>query len=76
MRDVRLEWLAAEVMEGLPSSEARAEVEVLLTDVAARPEWWPRPGGEEVADAFGVQCWVSFVAYLDGVEVRDVGWAG
>ncbi|GGV97418.1 hypothetical protein GCM10015535_68750 [Streptomyces gelaticus] len=33
MGDVRLEWLAEEVMAGLPSAEARAEVQDLLVDV-------------------------------------------
>ncbi|WP_329167825.1 hypothetical protein OG939_35955 [Streptomyces sp. NBC_01685] len=76
MLSVRLEWLAVEVLDELPSDEARAAVQGLLVDVARRPEWWPQPGGEEVAEVFGALCWVSIVAYLDGVEVRDVGWAG
>lgn len=76
MQGIRLEWLAAEAMEGLPSAGARAAVQDLLFDIAGRPEWWPTPGGEEVAEAFGPLCWVTFVAYLDLVEVRDVGWAG
>lgn len=36
----------------------------------------PGTGGEEVADLFGARCWVSVVAYDDGVEVRDIGWCG
>ncbi|MFJ5726234.1 hypothetical protein [Streptomyces sp. NPDC093149] len=76
MRDVRLEWLAAEVMAGLPSDEARAAVRDLCAEVAERPERWPAVGGKEVADVFGAWCWVSFVVYLDGVEVLDVGWVG
>ncbi|WP_250302037.1 MULTISPECIES: hypothetical protein [unclassified Streptomyces] len=76
MRDVRLEWLAAEVMCELPSEEARRAVQKLLFDVAGRPAWWPDPSGEETADAFGASCWVSYVAYAEGLEVRDVGWAG
>ncbi|WP_327349685.1 hypothetical protein OG772_20610 [Streptomyces sp. NBC_01321] len=73
---MRLEWLAAEVMHGLPSDEARTVVNGLLAEVSARPGWWPEPGGEEFAEAFGSRCWVSFVAYVDEVEVRDVGWVG
>ncbi|MFF8717139.1 hypothetical protein ACF07T_37780 [Streptomyces sp. NPDC015184] len=75
MGDVRLEWLAEEVMAGLPSAGARAEVQDLLVDVAGHPGRWPAPGGEEVLDAFGARCWISCVAYLDGLEVRDIGWA-
>ncbi|MER5618214.1 hypothetical protein [Streptomyces sp. NPDC002215] len=48
MCDVRLEWLAAEVMGVLPSAEARAAVQALLVDVAGHPDWWPAPGGEIV----------------------------
>ncbi|MET8537034.1 hypothetical protein ABZV67_35835 [Streptomyces sp. NPDC005065] len=76
MRGIRLEWLATEVLHGLPSDEARATVQDLLVEVAGHPDWWPEPGGEEIAEAFGPRCWVSFVAYLDEVEARDVGWAG
>ncbi|MFF2964265.1 hypothetical protein ACFVT1_36480 [Streptomyces sp. NPDC057963] len=61
-------------MAGLPCDKARAAVQDLLVEVAGRPERWPPPGGEEVADAFGAWCWVSFVAYADGLEVRDIGW--
>ncbi|MFD4862886.1 hypothetical protein [Streptomyces atratus] len=75
MRDVQLEWLAAEVMAGLPSDEARAAVQDLCAEVAACPEQWPAPGGEEIADDFGAWCWISYVAYAAGLEVRDVGWA-
>ncbi|MEE1804858.1 hypothetical protein [Streptomyces sp. BE133] len=74
MRDVQLEWLAAEVMVGLPSDEARAAVRDLCAEVAACSERWPAPGGEEAADVFGSRCWVSIAAYADGLEVRDVGW--
>ncbi|MGW2182700.1 hypothetical protein ACWCXX_32395 [Streptomyces sp. NPDC001732] len=73
---MRLEWLAAEVMDGLPSAAARSAVKDLLVDVAKRPDRWPTPGGEDVVDVFGSRCWVSYVAYRDGLEVRDIGWAG
>lgn len=72
---VELEWLAAEVVAGLPPV-GREEVRVLLDDVARRPEEWPAPGGEEAVDVFGGRCWVTVVAYVDGLEVRDVGWCG
>lgn len=75
MCDVRLEWLAAEVMGELPSTEARAAVQALLVDAAGHPDRWPAPGGEEIAHAFGTWCWISYVAYADGLEVRDIGWA-
>ncbi|MGW1658032.1 hypothetical protein [Streptomyces atratus] len=75
MCDVRLEWLAAEVMDELPSAEARTAVQALLADAAGHPDRWPAPGGEEIAHAFGTWCWISYVAYADGLEVRDIGWA-
>ncbi|MCX5115498.1 hypothetical protein OOK13_45205 [Streptomyces sp. NBC_00378] len=75
MCDVRLEWLAAEVMDELPSAEARTAVQALLVDTAGHPDGWPAPGGEEIAHAFGTWCWISYVAYADGLEVRDIGWA-
>lgn len=76
MRDVQLEWLALEVLAELPDAGARAEVEELLDAVASCPGQWPAPGGEECVDFFGARCWVSVVAYADGLEVRDVGWCG
>lgn len=76
MRNVQLEWLALEVLAELPNAGARSEVEALLDEVAGCPWAWPAPGGEECVDFFGSRCWVSVVAYLDGLEVRDVGWCG
>ncbi|MFJ1695699.1 hypothetical protein ACIOHC_11195 [Streptomyces sp. NPDC088252] len=73
---VELEWLAAEVMAELPTADGRDEVRALIADVLRCPELWPAPGGEELADVFGGSCWVTVVAYLDGIEVRDIGWCG
>ncbi|MFD5786844.1 hypothetical protein ACFWH1_09440 [Streptomyces sp. NPDC127037] len=73
MRSARLDWLAVEVMKELPR-EAHGAVQQLFTEVAGRPDWWPAPGGEEAAEAFGSECWIVYVAYLDGIEVRDIGW--
>lgn len=67
--DVRLERLAAEVTDELPSAEARTAVQALL------PGWWPAPGGEEITHAFGTWCWISYVAHANSPEVREVGWA-
>ncbi|MET7344646.1 hypothetical protein [Streptomyces sp. NPDC005547] len=75
MRSTRLDWLAVEVMKELPPEAIRA-VEQLLADVAGHPDRWPAPGGEEAAEAYGKSCWIVFVAYLDGIEVRDIGWLG
>ncbi|MCX5114815.1 hypothetical protein OOK13_41485 [Streptomyces sp. NBC_00378] len=36
---------------------------------------WPVPGDEEIAHAFGTWCWISYVAYADGLEARDIDWA-
>ncbi|MFF3788066.1 hypothetical protein [Streptomyces sp. NPDC001933] len=53
MCDVRLEWLAAEVMDELPSAQARTAVQALLVAAAGHPDRWPAPGGEDIAHAFG-----------------------
>ncbi|MGQ4486031.1 hypothetical protein ACN6LM_002386 [Streptomyces sp. SAS_281] len=50
-------------------------VQPLLAEKVGRPNR-PAPGGEEVAEAFGPSSWSVFIAYLDGIEVRDVGWLG
>ena len=76
MPSVQLERLAVEVLAELPDDDTQAAVQDLLHDVAGRSEEWPAPGGEEIADFFGPYCWVSVVAYADGLEVRDVGWCG
>jgi hypothetical protein len=73
---VDLEWLTVEVLAELPTLDGREEVRALIADVLRRPELWPTPGGEEAADVFGGRCWVTVVAYLDGIEVRDIGWCG
>ncbi|MGW2177698.1 hypothetical protein ACWCXX_06280 [Streptomyces sp. NPDC001732] len=71
-----LEWLAAEVIAELPTAQARDEVQELIDEVVQDPVRWPAPGGEDSADMFGSRCWVTVVAYLDGIEVRDNGWCG
>ncbi|MGW7712152.1 hypothetical protein [Streptomyces sp. NPDC054771] len=71
---VVLEWLAVEALAELPDDQARAEVRQLIHDVAADPSSWPAPGGEDVVDLFGARCWVTVAAYVDQVEVRDIGW--
>ncbi|MGB8942152.1 MAG: hypothetical protein WCD21_18210 [Streptomyces sp.] len=39
-----------------------------------RPGEWPQPGGWHAALVFGPRSWVSFTAFLGGIEVVDVGW--
>jgi hypothetical protein len=73
---VVLEWLAAEAIAELPSTQARDEVQALIAELVQDPTQWPAPGGEEVANVVGSRCWVSVVAYLDEIEVRDIGWCG
>lgn len=72
---VELEWLALEVVAGLPPA-GRTELRLLMNDLVRQPDAWPTVGGDEVADFFGVRCWVSVVAYRGVLEVRDVGWCG
>ncbi|MFB8084956.1 hypothetical protein [Streptomyces sp. NPDC055992] len=62
-------------MKELPP-EAHRAVQQLLAKVAGRRDLWPVPGGEEAAEAFGRECWVVYVAYLDGIEVRNIDWLG
>ncbi|WP_232837634.1 hypothetical protein [Streptomyces atratus] len=66
--------MAEDVMAGLPPAAARAAVQDLLVEAAKHPDRWPAPGGEEVVDEFGARCWISYVVYRDGLEVRDIGW--
>ncbi|WP_246111942.1 hypothetical protein [Streptomyces hawaiiensis] len=41
-----------------------------------QPREWPEPGGWHAAVVFGPRSWVAFTAFLGGIEVIDVGWAG
>lgn len=34
-----------------------------------RPRAWPEPGGWHAAVVFGTRSWVSFTAFLGGIEV-------
>ncbi|MET9535325.1 hypothetical protein ABZY02_33005 [Streptomyces sp. NPDC006649] len=72
--DADLDWLALQVLDELPGVDARGDVLKLISTVLADRDAWPAPGGQEVTDLFGARCWVSVVAYDDGIEVRDIGW--
>lgn len=75
MYRVDLAFLVEEALAGLPE-EGRREVMETIAGAVVRPSAWPAPGGWAGAFAFGPRSWVWFTAYLDGIEVLDVGWAG
>ncbi|WP_405909582.1 hypothetical protein OG742_37270 [Streptomyces sp. NBC_00828] len=68
---VRVEEALAELPD-----EGRQEVMETIAAVLVRPGVWPEPGGWDVALLFGPRSWVAFAAYLDGIDVVDVGWVG
>ncbi|MEU1935048.1 hypothetical protein ACH49O_19060 [Streptomyces coeruleorubidus] len=73
--EVDLAVRVEDVLDDL-SSEGRQEVMETIAAVLVRPESWPAPGGWEGALAFGPRSWVAFTAYLGGIQVYEVGWAG
>jgi hypothetical protein len=58
------------------SPQGRQEVMETIAAALVRPREWPEPGGWHAATVFGPRSWVSFTAFLGGIEVIDVGWAG
>ncbi|MEV4444664.1 hypothetical protein [Streptomyces mirabilis] len=66
---VRVEDALAE----LPADGLR-EVMEMIAAILARPGSWPTAGGWDLR--FAPRSWVAFVAYADGIEVYDLGWAG
>ncbi|MER5432875.1 hypothetical protein [Streptomyces sp. NPDC002588] len=47
-----------------------------IASALVRPGDWPQPGGWHGTVVFGRRSWVCFTAFLGGIEVIDVGWAG
>ncbi|MEV6738640.1 hypothetical protein AB0N14_17595 [Streptomyces sp. NPDC051104] len=70
--------LAFQVEEALAElpDDGRREVMETIAAVLVRRDVWPATGSWEGALWFGARSWVQFVAYLDGIEVVNVGWAG
>ncbi|ELP61502.1 hypothetical protein PV735_31920 [Streptomyces turgidiscabies] len=70
--------LAFRVEESLANLPGKGQQEIFETIAAAlvRPDSWPPPGGRHGAFYWGPRSWVAFAAYLDGIEVYDMGWAG
>lgn len=66
---------AEEALAELPA-EGRQEVMETIAAALVQPESWPPPGGGDGALWFGPRSWVAFTAYLDGIEVYDLGWVG
>ncbi|MDK1349104.1 hypothetical protein QNO09_38855 [Streptomyces sp. 378] len=66
---VRVEDALAELPE-----DGWREVMETIAAILARPESWPRAGRWDVH--FSAASWVAFIAYADGIEVYDLGWAG
>ncbi|AOW88201.1 hypothetical protein [Streptomyces olivaceus] len=70
--EVDLAIRAEDALGALPP-EGRQEVMEMIAAALVRPRVWPKPGGWHAAVVFGTRSWVSF---LGGIEVIDVGWAG
>ncbi|WP_086672175.1 hypothetical protein [Streptomyces albovinaceus] len=73
--EVDLAVRAEGALDELPP-EGRQEVMETIAAVLVRPREWPEPGGWHAAVVFGPRSWVSFTAFLGGIEAIDVGWAG
>jgi hypothetical protein len=73
--EVGLAIQAEDALQALPP-QGRQEVMETIAAVLVRPREWPEPGGWHASVVFGPRSWVSFTAFLGGIEVSDVGWAG
>jgi len=73
--EVDLAVRVEDALDELPP-EGRREVMETIAVALMRPRQWPEPGGWHAAVVFGSRSWVSFTAFLGGIEVIDVGWAG
>lgn len=73
--EVDLAIRAEDALDELPP-EGRQEVMETIAAALVRPRAWPKPGGWHAVVVFGPRSWVSFTAFLGGIEVIDVGWAG
>lgn len=70
--------LAVRVEDALDELPPEGRKEVMETIAAAllRPGEWPQPGGWHATLIFGPRSWVWITAFLGGIEVIDIGWAG
>lgn len=73
--EVDLAIPAEDALEELPP-QGRQEVMETIAAALVRTCAWSEPGGWHAAVVFGPRSWVSFTAFLGGIEVIDVGWAG
>ncbi|MBL3666927.1 hypothetical protein JL475_13165 [Streptomyces sp. M2CJ-2] len=73
--EVDLAVRVEDALDELPL-EGRKEVMETIAAVLVRPSEWPQPGSWHAALVFGSRSWVWFTAFLGGIEVIDVGWAG
>ncbi|TQJ55989.1 hypothetical protein [Streptomyces sp. SLBN-115] len=73
--EVDLAVRVEDALDELPQ-EGRQEVMETIAAALVRPREWPELGGWHAAVIFGPRSWVSFTAFLGGIEVIDVGWAG
>ncbi|TQJ55968.1 hypothetical protein [Streptomyces sp. SLBN-115] len=72
---VDLAFRVEETLDDL-SEDGRQEIMETIAAALVRPDWWPEPGGWRGAFVFGPRSWMWFTAFLGGIEVIDVGWAG
>ncbi|MGW5305544.1 hypothetical protein ACWERF_16625 [Streptomyces griseoluteus] len=70
--------LAVRVEDALDELPPEGRKEVMETIAAAllRPGEGPQPGGWRATLIFGPRSWVWITAFLGGIEVIDIGWAG
>jgi hypothetical protein len=73
MYTVDLAIRAEDTLDELPAPARQEVMEVIASVLVQRPSW-PPPG--EAATAFGRRSCVVFVAYVDGIDIDDIGWAG
>jgi hypothetical protein len=73
--EVDLTVRVEDTLDELPQEGHKEVMETIAAALVRRGEW-PQPGGWHAALVFGPRSWVWFTAFLGGIEVIDVGWAG
>jgi hypothetical protein len=73
--EVDLAVRAEDVLNELPE-HGHQEVMEVIAAVLVRPGSWPPLGGWDGTVVFGSRSWVVFSAFVGGIVVYDVGWAG
>jgi hypothetical protein len=64
-----------EALDELAEDDRREVMESIAAALVQR-DVWPAPGGWAAATRSGPSLWITFAAYLDGIEVLDLGRLG